>query len=58
MPYFVFFAAYCAFLLIEVQPRYAYLPQLYIFTASAFVLERGEGGQDDAENHNCRPLPQ
>lgn len=40
LPFFVFFAAFCALLLIEVQPRYAYLPQLYLFTASAFGLER------------------
>lgn len=38
-PYFVFFAAFCAFLPIEVQPRYAYLPQLFLFAASAFGLD-------------------
>ncbi len=39
LPYFVFFAAFCAFLPIEVQPRYAYLPQLFLFAASAFGLD-------------------
>ena len=39
LPYFVFFAAFCAMLLIEVQPRYAYLPQLFLFTAAAFGLD-------------------
>ncbi len=33
--YFIFSAAFCAFLPIEVQPRYAYLPQLFLFTAAA-----------------------
>ena len=40
LPYFIFFAAFCAFLLVEVQPRYAYLPQLYVFTGAAFGIER------------------
>lgn len=40
LPFFVFFAAFCALLLIEVQSHYAYLPQLYIFTAAAFGLDR------------------
>lgn len=39
LPYFVFFAAFCAMLLIEVQPRYAYLPQLFLFLAAAFGLD-------------------
>ena len=39
LPYFVFFAMFCAMLLIEVQPRYAYLPQLFLFTAAAFGLD-------------------
>lgn len=38
--YFVFFAAVCAFIPIEVQPRYAYMPQLFIFTAAAFGVDR------------------
>lgn len=42
LPYFVFFASFCAFLPIEVQPRYAFLPQLYVFTAAGFGLERLE----------------
>lgn len=42
LPYFIFFASFCAFLLIEVQPRYAFLPQLYVFTAAGFGLERLE----------------
>ena len=45
LPYFVVFAAFCALLLIEVQPRYAYLPQLYVFTAAAFGLDRLEEGR-------------
>lgn len=43
LPYFIFFAAFCAFLLVEVQPRYAYLPQLYVFTGAAFGIERFKG---------------
>lgn len=39
LPYFVFFAMSCAMVLIEVQPRYAYLPQLFLFTAAAFGLD-------------------
>ena len=39
LPHFVFFAAVCAFLLIEVQPRYAYLPQLFLFAAAAPGLD-------------------
>ncbi len=42
-PYFIFFAAFCAFLLIEAQPRYAFLPQLYLYTAAGFGIERLEG---------------
>lgn len=48
LPYFIFFAAFCAFLLVEVQPRYAYLPQLYVFTGAAFGVERFREGQDHA----------
>lgn len=40
LPVFIFFAAFCAFLPTEIQSRYAYLPQLYIFTAAAFGLDR------------------
>lgn len=40
LPYLVFFAAFCALMMIEVQPRYAYLPQIFLFAASAFGLER------------------
>lgn len=39
LPHFVFFAAVCAFLLIEVQPRYTYLPQLFLFAAAAPGLD-------------------
>ncbi len=39
IPYFAFFAAFCAFLLIEVQPRYVYLPQQFIFCSAAFGTE-------------------
>ena len=47
LPYFVFFAMFCAMLLVEVQPRYAYLPQLFLFTAAGFGLECiGKGEQD------------
>ena len=38
--YFVFFAAFCAFIPVEVQPRYAYLPQLFLFAAAAFGIDR------------------
>lgn len=38
--YFVFFAAFCAFIPIEVQARYAYMPQLFIFAAAAFGVDR------------------
>ncbi len=47
LPFFVFFAAFCALLLIEVQPRYAYLPQLYVFTAAAFGLARLHSGKEE-----------
>jgi len=39
VPYFVFFAAFCAFLLIEIQPRYVYLPQQFVYFGAAFGLE-------------------
>lgn len=42
VPYFVFFAAFAAFLLIEVQPRYAYFPDFYLFAAGAFGIDRIE----------------
>lgn len=37
--YFVVFATFCAMLIIEIQPRYAYLPQLFLFPGAAFGLE-------------------
>ena len=40
LPLFVVFAAFCAFLLIEVQPRYAYLPQLFLFCGASLGLDR------------------
>lgn len=40
LPYFVFFAAFAAFLLIEVQPRYAYFPDYFLLAAGANGLER------------------
>lgn len=40
LPFFVFFSTFCAMLFVEVQPRYAYLPQIYLFAASAFGLDR------------------
>lgn len=40
LPYFVFFSAFCAFLLIEVQSRYVYLPQLFVFSGSAYGIEQ------------------
>ncbi|MDO4271294.1 MAG: glycosyltransferase family 39 protein [Eubacteriales bacterium] len=40
LPYFVVFAAFCALLLIEVQPRYAYLPQLFVFLGAGYGLDR------------------
>lgn len=51
LPYFVFFAAFCAFLIVEVQPRYAYLPQLYFFTGTAFGIERLREKQKQRTNH-------
>ena len=38
VPYFVFFAAFAAFLFIEVQPRYAYLPDFFLLAAGAFGI--------------------
>ncbi len=35
LPGFVFFAAFCAFLLVEVQGRYSYLPLLFLYAAAA-----------------------
>ena len=43
LPYFIVFALACAFLVIEVQPRYAYLPQIFLFTAAAFGIDRLPG---------------
>ncbi len=40
LPCFVFFSAFCAFLPIEVQPRYIYLPQLFVFAGAAYGVER------------------
>lgn len=37
--YFVFFAAFAAFLPIEVQPRYAYFPDFFLLGTGAFGLE-------------------
>lgn len=48
LPLFVVFAAFCAFLLIEVQPRYAYLPQLFLFCGASLGLDRLIGKE---ENH-------
>ena len=42
VPYFVFFAAFAAFLLIEVQPRYAYLPDFFLIAAGAWGIARIE----------------
>lgn len=42
VPYFVFFAAFAAFLLIEVQPRYTYFPNFFLIAAGAFGIERIE----------------
>lgn len=39
LPQFVMFAAVCAFLLVEVQARYAYLPQLFLFCGAALGLD-------------------
>ena len=51
LPYFIFFAAFCAMLLIEVQPRYAYLPQLFLFLAAAFGLDcLGKSRKEKTEN--------
>jgi len=48
VPYFLVFAAFCAFLVVEVQSRYAYLPQLFLFAAASFGLDRFSGGQPAA----------
>lgn len=48
LPFLVVFAAFCAFLLIEVQPRYAYLPQLFLFCGASLGLDRLIGKE---ENH-------
>lgn len=42
LPYFVMFAAFCAFLLVEVQARYAYMPQMFVFLSAAFGFDRLE----------------
>ncbi|MCQ5129945.1 glycosyltransferase family 39 protein [Butyricicoccus faecihominis] len=39
LPYFIVFAAFSALLLVEIQPRYAYLPQLFLFLAAAGGLD-------------------
>lgn len=49
LPLFVAFAAFCAFLLIEVQPRYAYLPQLFLFCGAALGLDP-LGGKEEGEH--------
>lgn len=57
LPLFVGFAAFCAFLLIEVQPRYAYLPQLFLFCGASLGLDRLMGKEENhAENLDCRAL--
>ncbi|WP_346705095.1 glycosyltransferase family 39 protein [uncultured Agathobaculum sp.] len=48
LPLFVVFAAFCAFLLIEVQPRYAHLPQLFLFCGASLGFDRLIGKE---ENH-------
>ena len=42
VPYFVFFAAFAAFLLIEVQPRYTYFPNFFLIASGAFGIDRIE----------------
>ena len=49
LPYFVVFAMFCALLVIEVQPRYAFLPQQFLFLAAAFGLDR----RLEVEPHGC-----
>ena len=57
LPYFVVFAACCAFLLIEVQPRYAYLPQLFLFCDASLGLDRLMGKEGEhAEDLDRRAL--
>lgn len=34
-PFMTLMAFFCVFLLIEVQPRYAYLPQIFLYIAAA-----------------------
>lgn len=41
-PYFVFIAAFCAFLIVESQPRYVYLPQMYLSLCASMGIERLE----------------
>ena len=56
LPALVVFAAFCAFLLIEAQARYAYLPQLFIFLAAASGLDRLGKEKENAQNLDRRPL--
>lgn len=49
VPYFVFFASFAAFLLIEVQPRYAYLPDFFLIAAGAWGITRIEQFFTDKE---------
>jgi 4-amino-4-deoxy-L-arabinose transferase-like glycosyltransferase len=35
LPYMTLMAFFCVFLIIEVQPRYAYLPQIFLYIAAA-----------------------
>ncbi len=39
LPYFAVFAAFFVYLFIEVQPRYAYLPQIFVFMGMGFGLD-------------------
>lgn len=53
LPYFVVFALGCAFLVIEVQPRYAYLPQIFLFIAAGFGLDRLLGLAESKGEHHA-----
>lgn len=39
LPHLVFAVSFCAFLLVESQPRYAYMPQLFLFAGAAYGID-------------------
>ncbi len=61
LPFFVVFAAFFVFLLIEVQPRYAYLPQIFVFMGMGFGLdflaEKFGGAPENSAGADTPQLP-